>query len=280
MDNHAAQVREGGSQGLRTDVIRWWRHLTGDPRASGSGVTALSLSLAAGGLLLVAAWYLKTDHSPPRWTYLIAVPAVVVGAVGALGRLLRSFHEPVREPISERSGNARFWGELGVATASALGFGLWGLFDRDSRNDLVCAVMVAVGLTAAWLAMRHLRKPCRGIPFFDDQITIAERLGTKPGGFGWREKLGLSAQLRYPIDSDKPTGICHVAFTNRPQPLCGDVAETLPVPGNPGFASIPARIRCVGCERQLVRLARLASPNHQLGADASRLRPARGDARQ
>ena len=246
------------SSGLRGAVVGWWRRLTGDPSASTPGLKLLSLSIAASGLLLVASWKLTTEEAPPRWTYLVAVPAVVVGAVGALGRFIRFWDEPVREPISDRAGNARFWVRLGVVTASALGFGLWGLVDSDSDNDLGGAAMVAFGSTVAWLAIRHLRKPCRGVPSFDGQITIAERLGNKPGGFGWREKLGLSDTVRYPLDADMPTGTCHVTFTNRQEPLCGAVTDTLPIPGNPGFATFPPQLRCVPCERELVRLARLA----------------------
>jgi hypothetical protein len=182
---------------------------------------------------------------------------------------VRSIGEPVREPISDRNGNARFWLEATFAMAAALGFGTWGLFDRDEVNDLGAAGMLAIGLIGATLAARHLRKRVRGIPVFAGAITVTERLGRPRNGFSWREKLGLANQVRYPDDPDTPTGTCHVRLDDAPEPLCGDrAAEMVPAPGV-SFSSVPDRLRCNACERQLVRLARLSTPDGRLGTDAA-----------
>ncbi len=230
----------------------------------------MSLALVGSGVVFLAAWQLKaTEAQPPRWAYLMAVPVVVAGAVGAAGRFLRVFNEPVREPISDRYGNAHFLFEAGFVLVVALCFGVWGLFDDRDENDLVCALMIAFGLTGAALGWRHLRKPVRGIPVFQGAVTVTERSGTAGGGFRWRERLGFKNDVRYPIDAKPPTATCHVVIADRPGLLCGAEADVVPLPSNGDFSSIPDRFRCLECERELVRLARLASPDGRLGVDAN-----------
>ena len=80
-------------------------------------------------------------------------------------------------------------------------------------------------------------------------VVAAERLGRPGEDSGMLERLGiLQRQLRYPIEPDVPTELCHLQRSSDENALCGFPWERLIlVPGAVSLDDIDEELRCRTC---------------------------------
>lgn len=119
-------------------------------------LVVLWLAVVAAGIR--ARMLMNAGEPWPAWLTVVMLAIVGGFAIERSVVLVRAMRRPCRRPVEFTS----HWGAGLVALGSLLGFGLWGLFDRDLFNWRVVAALLLTGVVAAAVTRWWFRKPVCG----------------------------------------------------------------------------------------------------------------------